>query len=101
MVNFMGNAVVQAYANEIAQEEHKHVQFLRAALIALTGSAISRPALNLSTSFATAAVAAGLGTGFSPYADPNSSPRSLHIRGRGRYGLTWRSSTDHQQGYPR
>jgi Ferritin-like domain len=72
VVNFMGNAVVQAYANEIAQEEHKHVQFLRAALIALTGSAISRPALNLSTSFATAAVAAGLGTGFSPYADPNS-----------------------------
>src|SRR3984957_10055159 len=71
-VNFMGNAVVQAYANEIAQEEHKHVQFLRAALIALTGSTISRPALNLSTSFATAAVAAGLGTGFSPYADPNS-----------------------------
>jgi Ferritin-like domain len=72
MVNFMDNAVVQAYANEIAQEEHKHVRFLRAALIALTGSAISRPALNLSTSFATAAVAAGLGTGFSPYADPNS-----------------------------
>ena len=66
MVNFMGNAVVQAYANEIAQEEHKHVQFLRAALIALTGSAISRPALNLSTSFATAAVAAGLGTGSAP-----------------------------------
>ena len=60
MVNFMGNAVVQAYANEIAQEEHKHVQFLRAALTALTGSTISRPALNLSTSFATAAVAAGL-----------------------------------------
>ena len=71
-VNFMGNAVVQAYADEIAQEEHKHVQFLRAALIALTGSAVSRPALNLSTSFATAAVAAGLGTGFSPYADPDS-----------------------------
>lgn len=71
MVNFMGNAVVQAYANEIAQEEHKHVQFLRAALIALTGSAISRPALNLSTSFATAAADAGLGTGFSPYANPD------------------------------
>jgi hypothetical protein len=71
MANFMGNAVVQAYATEIAQEEHKHVQFLRAALIALTGSAISRPALNLSTSFATAAVDAGLGTGFSPYANPD------------------------------
>ena len=72
MVNFMGNAIVKAYAIEIAQEEHKHVQFLRAALIALTGSAISRPALDLSSSFATAALVAGLGTGFSPYADPNS-----------------------------
>ena len=72
MVNFMGNAVVKAYAIEIAQEEHKHVQFLRAALIALTGSAISRPALDLSSSFAAAALIAGLGTGFSPYADPNS-----------------------------
>ena len=72
MVNFMGNAIVKAYAIEIAQEEHKHVQFLRAALIALTGSAISRPALDLSSSFATAALVAGLGVGFSPYADPNS-----------------------------
>jgi hypothetical protein len=72
MVNFMGNAIVKAYAIEIAQEEHKHVQFLRAALIALTGSAISRPALNLSSSFATAALVAGLGAGFNPYADPNS-----------------------------
>lgn len=72
MVNFMGNAIVQAYAVEIAQEEHKHVQFLRAALIALTGSAISRPALDLSSSFATAALVAGLGTGFSPYANPNN-----------------------------
>ena len=72
MVNFMGNATVKAYATEIAQEEHKHVQFLRAALIALTGSAISRPALDLSSSFAAAALIAGLGTGFSPYADPNS-----------------------------
>jgi hypothetical protein len=40
MVNFMDNAVVQAYANEIAQEEHKHVQFFRAAQSPLTGSAI-------------------------------------------------------------
>ena len=72
MVNFMGNTIIKAYAVEIAQEEHKHVQFLRAALIALTGSAISRPALNLSSSFATAALVAGLGGGFNPYADPNS-----------------------------
>jgi hypothetical protein len=50
----------------------QHVQFLRAALIALTGSAISRPALNLSSSFATAALVAGLGTGFSPYTNPDN-----------------------------
>jgi hypothetical protein len=37
MMNFLGNAVVQAYANEIAQEEHKHVQFFRAAPIAPNG----------------------------------------------------------------
>jgi len=72
MVDFMGNATVQAYATEIAQEEHKHVQFLRAALIALTGSAISRPALDLSSSFAAAALVAGLGTGFSPYTSPDN-----------------------------
>jgi Ferritin-like domain len=71
-VDFKRDATVEAYAREIAQDEHKHVQFLRAALIALTGSAISRPALNLSSSFATAALVAGLGTGFSPYTSPNN-----------------------------
>jgi hypothetical protein len=72
MVPFAGNAVIQAYANEIAAEEHKHVQFLRAALIALTGSAISRPAIDFASSFPTLAVAAGLGTGFSPFANPDN-----------------------------
>jgi hypothetical protein len=93
---FKGNAIVQAYAEEIAQEEHKHVQFLRAARIALTGSAISRPALNLSTSFATAAVAAGLGTGFSPYADPDSFLLGAYIFEARRNGLSRRRSADHK-----
>ncbi len=56
-----------AYANEIAAEEHKHVQFLRAALIAATGSAISRPPIDFTSSFPTLAVAAGLGTGFDAF----------------------------------
>ena len=71
------------------------MQFLRAARIALTGSAISRPALNLSTSFATAAVAAGLGTGFSPYADPTVSSLAPTYSRLG-VGLSRRHSADHK-----
>ena len=54
--------LVKAYAQEIADEEMKHVEFLRAALTALTGSVIGRPALNLSSSFTTLANLAGLGS---------------------------------------
>lgn len=64
--------LVKAYAQEIAAEEQKHVQYLRAALSALTGSAISRPALDLDTSFATLANAAGLGANFNPFANDMS-----------------------------
>jgi hypothetical protein len=64
--------LVKAYAQEIADEEMKHVEFLRAALIALTGSAIGRPALNLSSSFTTLALLAGLGSDFNAYANDMS-----------------------------
>ncbi len=63
------NPLVRAYAIEIATEEHKHVQFLRAALIAATGSAISRPVIDIKNSFPTLAVAAGLGTNFNAFAN--------------------------------
>lgn len=60
----------QAYANEIAAEEQKHVQFLRAALQAATGAPpISRPTIDFTQSFPALAVAAGLGTGFTGFAN--------------------------------
>jgi hypothetical protein len=60
--------LVKAYAAEIADEETKHVEFLRAALAALTGSpAISCPAIDFTESFPTLASAAGLGSNFNAF----------------------------------
>jgi hypothetical protein len=63
------NPWAAALAREIALEETKHVEFLRAALTAATGSAPSCPALNLGTSFQTLGSLAGLGSAFDPYAN--------------------------------
>lgn len=62
------NPLVEAYAREIAQEEQKHVQFLRAALIAATGTAVPRPRIDFQASFPALAQAAGLGPGFDAFA---------------------------------
>lgn len=63
------NPLNQAYAIEIANEERKHVQFLRAALLALTGSVVSRPQIDFAASFPALAAAAGLGYGFDAFAN--------------------------------
>ncbi len=63
--------LVKAYALEIATEEVKHVQILRAFL---DSAAVVRPALNIGTAFAAAAKAAGINNGakFNAYANDTS-----------------------------
>ncbi len=63
---------IQFYAQRLAVDELAHVQFLRAVL---GTAAIAEPSINLSTSWTTMAIAAGLivpGQTFNPFADPIS-----------------------------
>ena len=62
-VNF-SSSLIQAYAEEIAVEERKHVLFLRAAL---GSSVVNEPVIDLDNSFKALGQLAGLGSDFDPF----------------------------------
>ena len=71
MVPFNGSAI-ESYAQRLAIDEIAHVEFIRTTL---GSAAIAEPSINLSTSWTTLAIAAGLiaaGQTFNPFADPIS-----------------------------
>ena len=67
-VPFTTNLVLE-FAGELYVDEARHVLALRAAISALGGTPIAKPAIDLQNSFNAAAAAAGLGSTFDPFAN--------------------------------
>ncbi len=63
---------LRAMFEEIAGDERNHVRFLRQSIRSSPLVEISRPALDFESSFRTVGEAAGLGSGFDPFADEAS-----------------------------
>jgi len=64
--------VIRQYAFEIAEDEEAHVRFIR---MALNGTQVARPTIDIENSFTAAAIAAGIigpGETFDPYANENN-----------------------------
>ena len=61
--------LLQQFGMEITLDEQSHVRFVRRFLARLGVQPIARPAIDLLNSFNALAQAAGLGTGFDPFAD--------------------------------
>jgi hypothetical protein len=63
------NPDFRQYGLEIAADERAHVTFLRNVVISLGGTPVAKPTINLRESFNQAAMAAGLGPTFDPFAN--------------------------------
>ena len=61
------NAEMTMYVNEIAQDELRHVRFLRQAITANKGTPVSRPNIDFTNAFNALALAAGIGPAFNPF----------------------------------
>lgn len=63
------NAAYRQYGLEIAADERAHVTLLRNVVTSLGGTPVAKPTINLRESFNQAAMAAGLGDSFDPFAN--------------------------------
>lgn len=71
MVSGMSPAMTM-YVNEIAQDELRHVRFLRTAIAGNKGTPVIRPVINFTTAFNALAMTAGIAPTFDPFSSPQA-----------------------------